>query len=51
MLLANFCESYFIDTSKHLDKRTETREQTWTKPGMETAKNAGQLFRPFNLVE
>jgi hypothetical protein len=51
MFLVNFCVSYFIDTLKHWDKRTETREQTWTKPGMETAKNAGQLFRLFNLVE
>jgi hypothetical protein len=28
MFLVNFCESFFIDSSKRLDKRPETREQT-----------------------
>jgi hypothetical protein len=27
-LLVSFSESYFLDLSKHLDKRTETRDQT-----------------------
>jgi hypothetical protein len=50
-LLVSFWESYVIDTSKHLDKQMETRDQTGSKPGMETAKKAGHPFRLFNPAE